>query len=90
MRNWEEDYQEVFYLLVLRGQVSALTLGCGEYENQLIGSSILTGKTLLARAVAGEAGVNFFSASGSEFDEMYASFFLISKYLSYMLKLFSF
>ncbi|SCZ97663.1 BZ3500_MvSof-1268-A1-R1_Chr4-3g07348 [Microbotryum saponariae] len=32
---------------------------------------LLTGKTLLARAVAGEAGVSFFSASGSEFDEMY-------------------
>jgi cell division protease FtsH len=30
-----------------------------------------TGKTLLARAVAGEAGVSFISASGSEFIEMY-------------------
>lgn len=29
-----------------------------------------SGKTLLARAVAGEAGVAFFSASGSEFMEM--------------------
>ena len=30
-----------------------------------------TGKTLLARAVAGEAGVPFFAASGSSFDEKY-------------------
>ncbi|MBT3392822.1 MAG: ATP-dependent metallopeptidase FtsH/Yme1/Tma family protein [Elusimicrobiaceae bacterium] len=30
-----------------------------------------TGKTLLARAVAGEAGVNFFTASASEFVEMF-------------------
>lgn len=30
-----------------------------------------TGKTMLARAVAGEAGVPFFFASGSSFDEMF-------------------
>ncbi len=30
-----------------------------------------TGKTLLAKAIAGEAGVNFFSISGSNFVEMY-------------------
>ena len=30
-----------------------------------------TGKTLLARAIAGEAGVPFFYASGSDFDHMF-------------------
>ncbi len=30
-----------------------------------------TGKTLLAKAIAGEAGVPFFSISGSSFVEMY-------------------
>lgn len=33
--------------------------------------SVRLGKTLLARAVAGEAGVPFFHTSGSEFDEMF-------------------
>lgn len=32
---------------------------------------LLAGKTLLARAIAGEAGVPFFSAAGTEFDQMY-------------------
>lgn len=30
-----------------------------------------TGKTLLARAIAGEAGCNFIYCSGSDFDEMF-------------------
>jgi len=30
-----------------------------------------TGKTFLAKAAAGEAGVSFISASGAEFNELY-------------------
>ena len=33
------------------------------------------GKTLLARAIAGEAGVPFYFISGSEFEEIFVSLF---------------
>ncbi len=44
-----------------------------------ISVTIYAGKTLLAKAIAGEAGVPFFAVSGSDFVEMFVGTYCMFK-----------
>ncbi|MBI2755764.1 MAG: ATP-dependent metallopeptidase FtsH/Yme1/Tma family protein [Chloroflexi bacterium] len=65
----KQELQEVVEFLKYPEKFSAL--GARIPKGALLVGPPGTGKTLLSRAVAGEAGVPFFSISGSEFVEMF-------------------
>ena len=68
----EEAKQELIEVVdFLRNPKKYLDIGAKIPKGVLLTGNPGTGKTLLARAVAGEAGVPFFHLSGSEFVEMF-------------------
>jgi cell division protease FtsH len=65
----KEELQEVVEFL--KEPEKFITLGARIPKGVLLVGAPGTGKTLMAKAVSGEAGVPFFSISGSEFVEMF-------------------
>lgn len=69
LREEKEDLEEIIEFLKSPGKFTQV--GARIPKGVLLEGAPGTGKTLLAKAIAGEAGVPFFSISGSDFVEMF-------------------
>ena len=72
MKGIEEIREEVENLIkMLRDPERYSSKGAKLHKGVLLFGKPGTGKTLMARAIAGEAGTTFIYCSGSNFDEMF-------------------
>ena len=69
---YKEEKQEVLEIIdFIKNPSKYLSIGATIPKGVLLVGAPGTGKTLLAKAIAGEAGINFMYASGSEFVEKF-------------------
>lgn len=69
LKEAKEEVQQ--YVDIIKNRNKYLKMGAKLPKGLLMVGPPGCGKTLLARAIAGEAGVNFIACTGSDFDEMY-------------------